>query len=123
MRDIRFLEYAKKISEKSNHHSFKLGCVITKGSRIIGTGCNIIGKTHSESPHKFHTIHAEFNAILNAKNKHNDIYGATAYVFRAWKNGTWAIARPCPTCRNFLIKNGIKEIVYSFQGYFRKENL
>lgn len=119
MRKEYFLSLAKNLSKKSNHHSHKIGCLIVKGNKVLGAGCNLM-KTHPKSPHPFHSSHAEFMAVAKANYK---IKGATAYIYREQKNGTPAISRPCESCWNFLIEHGLKQIVYSFQGNFKQENL
>lgn len=119
MKELRFLKNAKKASLNSNHHLHSIGCTLVKGGRIIGTGFNIL-KTSPRSPNRFFSIHAEVKAILSAK---TDITGATAYIFRQTKDGTMALARPCQSCFDFLISHGIKNIVYSSEGYFKKEKI
>lgn len=119
MKHKRFLSLAKKISKKSDHHHHKMGCVIAQGGTVLGTGFNML-RTHPKSPHPFHSIHAEFMAAMNANYK---IDGATAYIFRQQKNGTWSMAKPCASCLKFLKECGIKKVVYSFQGEYRQERL
>lgn len=120
MRQQYFLELAKKISERSDHHKYKMGCVIARGRKVLGSGFNMT-KTHPKSPHCHRQVHAEFMAALSANLM--EIEGATAYIFRQQKDGTWAIARPCKYCMSFLKKCGIKEVIYSFEGSFRTEEL
>jgi deoxycytidylate deaminase len=119
MRDSYYLAQAKKASKKSNHHRHQLGCVIAKGSEILGVGYNVL-KTHPKSPNPFHQIHAEFMAYINAD---CNVAGATAYVYRQLKNGFQAAAKPCPTCWKFLMDCGIKQVVYSYEGSFKQEKM
>jgi len=78
-------------------------------------------KSHPQSPHRnWKQRHAEFNAVISAD---WDVEGATAYIFREQKDGTLAIAKPCTSCAAFLVSNGVREIVYSFQGSYKKEKL
>lgn len=120
MKQERFLTLAKQVSEKSDHHTYKMGCIIAKGNKVLSSGFNIL-RTHPKSPHAHKSIHAEFMAAISADN--TDLKGATAYVFRQQKNGTWAMAKPCKYCWQFLMECGIKEVVYSFEGSFRTEEL
>jgi deoxycytidylate deaminase len=119
MRQNRFLLLARKESKRSDHHSHKLGCVIVRGSRILGIGHNMM-KTHAKSNHSFKSVHAEFMAILNSG---RNIRGATAYIFREQKNGIPAMSRPCKDCWKLLMEYGIKNVVYSFEGTFVQERL
>lgn len=119
MKQNRFLALAKKASERSDHKDHQLGCVIARGNRILGTGHNMV-KTHTKSPHRFKNIHAEFLAVLNSG---YDIEGATVYVYRQQKDGTPSISRPCPYCWKYLMEQGAKEVVYSFEGSYRQEKI
>lgn len=119
MKQRHFLKMAKRISQKSDHHAHKIGCVVARKNKILGSGFNLI-KTHTKSPHAFKSIHAEFMAALNAN---FDLKGATVYIFREHKNGTWAISKPCSSCWEFLIECGAKEVIYSCEGSFKQEDL
>ena len=113
------MSLAKKASDKSDHHTHKMGCVIAKGSKVLGIGFNAL-KTHPKSPHQFKSIHAEFMAWINAGKK---VEGATAYIFRQQKSGALAMAKPCSDCWQFLVDSGVKQVVYSFEGSYKKESL
>lgn len=119
MKQEHFLSLAKEASKKSDHHTHKLGAVIVRKNRVLGVGHNMM-KTHPKSPHKFHSTHAEFLAILNSG---YDVKGATIYVYRQHKNGKPSMSRPCQCCLNFLIENGIKNVVYSFEGTYVQEKI
>jgi deoxycytidylate deaminase len=119
VRQEYFLKKAKEMSVKSHHHTHKIGCVLVKRNRIIGSSCNTL-KTHPKSPNCYKSIHAEFGAVVDAG---FDVKGATAFVFREQKNGTWAIAKPCFACRNFLIKCGIREVIYTVESSFTYEKM
>lgn len=119
MRTQRLLSLAKQASKKSDHHSYRMGCVIAKGNKVLGIGHNLL-KTHPKSPHTFKNIHAEFMAAINAG---YEIEGATVYVFRQLKDGTFSMAKPCEDCWKFLYECGVKEVVYSFQGSFKQEKI
>lgn len=119
MKQEHFLKLAREASKKSDHHSHKVGCVIVKRNRVIGIGWNLM-KTHPKSPSCYKNIHAEFHATLNANSK---VKGATVYVFRQQKNGIPAISRPCRYCWDFLLAHGAKQVVYSFEGSFKKESI
>ena len=115
----KFLNLAKKLSYSSDHHSHKLGCVVAKGNKILGTGFNLL-KTSPHSPHSFKFIHAEYMAVLNAR---FNVKGATVYIFRQHKNGIPALSKPCPDCHRFLLEQGVAEIIYTYEGSFVKEKI
>jgi len=117
---MRYLRILKRLSLRSNHHSHKISCLIIRSGKIIGRGFNML-KTHPHSPHKnWNQVHAEFHAVLNAG---YDVEGATAYIFRQKKDGSLASSKPCPSCHEFLVKQGIAEIVYTFDKSYKMEKL
>lgn len=92
--------------------------VVIKG-KIVGRGFNLL-KTCPNSPHPFHSKHAEYNAFLDAG---GNIEGSTVYIFRETKNGIVAPARPCTSCYNFLVSKGVKKIVYTIENSFKEEEV
>lgn len=116
---MKYYSLLKKLSYRSNHHTHKVSAIITRGNRVIGKGFNLI-KTHTYSPHPYHHIHAEYLAYLNTD---GDIKGCTVYIFRQYKNGNLALAKPCDSCYKFLVSKGVKNIVYSFQNTFVEEKV
>lgn len=112
---IRYFELAKKLSKKSNHHQYKLGCVIVKGKKIVGLGYNQL-KSHPKSPHKWSQIHAEFHALIGTHTA--DLQGASVYVFRQNKHHELAIAKPCKCCEKMLRDCNVKRVFFTVgSGY------
>jgi len=135
--DKMFIETAQKFAELSNCIRLKVGAVITKDNRIIGTGyngppagvinCNEANgnlRIYSDDPiisieakRKHHIfseqfeIHAEMNAILDMAKRGLSPEGATLYTTIA----------PCTNCAKLVIVSGIKRIVY-LQEYDRDHN-
>lgn len=117
---MKYYNLLKKLSLRSNHHSHQMSCIIIRGNKVIGRGFNML-KTHPHSPHKnFKQIHAEFAAVLNAG---YDVKGATVIIFREKKDGTLAVSKPCTSCHQFLIEQGVEEIVYTFENSFKMEKI
>jgi deoxycytidylate deaminase len=117
---IRYFDLAKKLTAKSTHHSHAIGCVIVQKNRVVSVGWNEM-KTHSKSLHAYKSRHAEFNAILNTPLE--DLQRATAYVYRAHKDGSLALAKPCSSCLKTLQLAGIKKVCYSTENGYMEENL
>lgn len=111
----KYFELAKRLSRKSDHHKFKLGCVIVNGRQIVGLGYNQL-KSHTKSPHVWKRVHSEFHAILGVLPA--DLKGAEVYVYRETKNGDPAIAKPCPVCEKMLCDCGIRHVYFSIKGGF-----
>lgn len=114
----KFFNLARAVSQKSQHPQHKIGAVIVQKNRPVSIGFNQL-KTHRKSLHEWKSIHAEFHAVLGVSK--NDLDGATIYVFREHKDGTPAMARPCPSCLKTLKLAGIKKIAYTTYGNYQEE--
>ena len=106
----KYFDLAKRLSLKSDHCRYCIGCVIVKKSKVVGVGYNQL-KTHPKSPHDYNTIHAEFSAILGVPVA--DLKGATVYVYRENKKGELALAKPCKHCQKMLEGCGVKTVYYT----------
>ena len=103
---------AKVASEKSTY-SFKLGAVIYKGSRALGTGFNEL-KSHPRACKQFVSTHAEQKAIISVLRQwNNHLDNCEIYIYREYKNGKPALALPCPMCMELIKKSGITKIYYT----------
>ena len=92
----RAIELAKRGEGGVNPNPL-VGAVIVKDGQIIGEGAHL----------KYGSLHAERNAIKDAKEKGNDIKGATIYV----------TLFPCNECAKAIIQSGICEVVYDSDKY------
>lgn len=120
---------AKAVSELSDHR-VHVGAVVTMGSRIISSGCNSQSRCHglqvkldkemfgSES---HGPLHAEVDALLPLIRRGADLSNASLYVYRQYKNGTLACARPCARCEKLIRKSGIKRIFYTVENGIAEE--
>lgn len=114
----RFFDLAKKLSYRSDHQQHRLGCVIVKKNRVISVGWNVL-KTHTQSPHPYRSIHAEFSAIIGVDKR--ELKGSDVYVYRENKNGTPALARPCIHCYKCLQQVGVEKIYYTTTDGYKDE--
>lgn len=117
----RYLQLARLLSAKSNY-KIQVGAVIVKHSKPVALGWNII-KSHPRWCHpKQATLHAEIAALVSTN---TSLKGATVYVYRAHRDGTPALARPCANCQAVLAHAGVRSMVYSIAEYpyYRKELL
>jgi deoxycytidylate deaminase len=115
---MKFFKLAKVLSEKSSY-CHKLGAVVVKKNKVIGTGYNKPNKTHPKSNNSFKTVHAELDAILKVNAE--ELNGATIYVYRETKDGLPANAKCCKYCRELLKMVGIKKICYTSDKSFKEE--
>lgn len=116
-----FIQIAIDVAERSTCIRRKVGAVITHNNMIVSSGYNgaphgmehcsdnkelcIRTKNNIPSGHKLElcrAIHAEQNAIIQARCLGRDIQGATIYV----------TTFPCITCAKMIIQSGIETIVY-----------
>lgn len=115
----KHIELAKKTAEKSTY-KFRVGCVIVRGSRIVGFGWNDGVKTHAKSPHPFKSVHAEFDAVLSTKGE--SVAGCDVYVCRILADGSLAMAKPCAHCEAMLRKLKVRRVFYSTSEGWKQED-
>lgn len=113
------MNIAKKLSDKSDHEQFKIGCLAVKKNKIISLGFNKTKtNTHSNTPWK--TTHAELNVLLSADKE--ELKDSTIYLYRQNKKGGLAMSRSCQYCQELLKLAGIKKMCYSTPyGYVEEE--
>lgn len=116
----RYFNLAKKLSQKSDYHSHRLGAVVVRGNEIIGVGFNK-RKTHPLSETRFNNIHAELSAVLNAGLE--DLQGCSIFVYRETRQGQPAMARPCVHCLKLLKQLSVSKIYYTIENGFSHERL
>lgn len=105
---LRFLNVASLISSWSKDPSTKVGVVIVKDNKILGTGYNgfpigieDLPERYNDRPTKYkYVVHAEVNAILNSV---ANIRGADLYL--------WPAGPPCCECTKVVIQSGIKRVI------------
>ena len=116
--DEYFMGVALLAAMRSKDPSTQVGaCIVDKDNRILSTGYNGFpsGCSDDEFPwerdggfcdtkYPF-VVHAELNAILNARGK--NLTGAKIYV----------ALFPCNECAKAIIQAGIKEIIYLSDKY------
>ncbi len=112
-RDRRFMELARRQAIKSNFLRKQVGVVIVKGNRVVASGFN-----HLSHPMylqyggidglKYWSLHAEIDCLSAAP----DVRKATAYLC-AYKKKRFGNSEPCPLCKIYLKKRGIKRVVFS----------
>ena len=90
-----------------------MGAVIVKKKPIMA--CSNIVKTHPiyANPYEGNvgSLHAEIRCVLHLGDE--DLRDSTIYVYREFKNGEPALARPCTMCRTVLREVGVKEVFYT----------
>lgn len=114
-RDEYFLSIANIVAARATCDRLWAGCVIVVDGEIVATGyngapsglpeCDEVGHLMvvegDGRPHCKRTVHAEQNALYQAKKKVRNLQGATVYI-----NAT-----ACEICLSELLKWGVKRIV------------
>lgn len=114
-KDEYFLALSNIVSTRATCDRLWAGCVLVLDGEVVATGyngapsglpeCDEVGHLlvvgDDGKPHCKRTLHAETNALYQAKRKLRNLEGATAYV-----NTT-----PCEICLGELLKWGIRRIV------------
>lgn len=106
--DNHFMRLAREASLMSKDPSTKVGAVIVKDRRVVGTGFNGFPKGIADDARlddrqkKYELIvHAEMNALLDAGREAD---GATLYLY-GFRSA------PCLNCCKHLIQSGVKCVV------------
>lgn len=87
----------------------KHGCVITKGSNIIGEGYN---RAIQHMEHAF-SLHSEVVALSSVRNRSKGFLDdAVMIVVRLGPDGL-KLSNPCARCRRAIEKSGIRKVFYS----------
>ena len=116
--DEYFMGVALLAAERSKDPSTQVGaCIIDNNNRIISTGYNGFPKGCSDDEFPWNrdaaagetkypfVVHAELNAILNARGK--SLSGSKVYV----------ALFPCNECAKAIIQAGISEVIYLSDKY------
>jgi dCMP deaminase len=114
-RDEYFLAIANIVAARATCDRLWCGCVLVLDGEIVSTGYNgapsglpecdevghlmVLGDDGRE--HCKRTVHAELNALYQARKRYPNLRGATAYI-----TGT-----PCENCLSELLKCGVRRVV------------
>ena len=112
----------------------KIGCIAVYHGTILVKGWNS-DKTQTDQarvnylrfnedhgqhyyPHK---IHAEQSVLSRIKFLDIDFSKVTLFIYREYKSGKFALARPCKSCEKAIRDLGIKTVVYTTDGGYAIE--
>ena len=124
------MKLAFKMAMISDHPDHPVGAAIMNNGKILSAGCNQGFKTHTyvqrhgiKNGHSNNrTIHAELAAVFKIKNKKN-LKGATIFVYRHRKDGSFGMSRPCCMCMDILKHYGFKRIIYTTEQGIVEEKI
>ncbi len=122
--DEYFMGVALLAAERSKDPNTQVGaCIVDEDNRIVSTGYNGFpygcsddeypwsreGKNAEDTKYGY-VVHAELNAILNARGR--SVVGTRLYV----------ALFPCNECAKAIIQSGIREVVYLSDKYANQPN-
>lgn len=110
------LNRARKEAGKSTFSRARMGAVITKGGRVLSSGCNQTRYSKYAARNQFKSIHAEEAAIIQILRRPNGLQllaGATIFITRIKKDGSTGLAKPCPQCQSLINSVGIKKVIHT----------
>lgn len=114
VKDIKFLEKACRLAEKSPL-SFKLGCVAVLAGKIIESGYNSFKNSSSNIFIKNScSCHAEMDVLHKCSKKKgfNKFNKITLYIARINNHNNLRASKPCMVCLKYINQKNIKKIVY-----------
>ena len=104
---MNYLEMATRLAKADVHKysahrkNFLFSGVAVRQDGSITCGNNIL--TELPNPN----AHAEKRILSKAG------YGATLYLVRIKRDGTWAMAKPCRHCETFIKNMKVRKVVYT----------
>ena len=133
-KQMQFFEKAANVAATSEFFKHHIGCVAVLKNRIVSASPNKL-KTHpiqaeydkfryncSSDLQNMHSLHAEI-ACLNMIKQDISFKDLELYIVRLRKSGEYGLARPCPSCFQFILQKGIWRINYSTNYGFATEYL
>lgn len=127
-----YFKVAKAMSELSDFKQQHIGCVAVSGHKIISSGYNTCKTNPLQkrlNVHRFEadtpaTAHAELNCLLPLINRKDiDFSNITLYIYREYKNGALALAKPCASCEALIKNLGIRHIYYTGNNSYINEEI
>ena len=136
MSDDHLFRITREVSLQATYcGSARIGCIAVYRGTILAKGCNS-DKTHTTQA-KFNVyrfknsgnrylpdkLHSEMTVLQKIKYLDIDFSRLHLYVYREWKDGTIAMARPCEACFAAIRALGIRHIHYTTNHGFAYEKL
>lgn len=127
-----YFEAAKAIAQLSDFPRIKIGAVAVYRHHIISSGCNTCKTSPLQKQYNIYrfsedtpaSTHAEIDCLKPLVGRRDiDFKNVELYIYREYKNGDLALARPCLSCMALIQKLGIKSIYYTNNGGFSHEEI
>ena len=127
-----YFKTAKVIAELSDFPRVKIGCCAVYKHKIVSSGCNSMKTNPTQKRFNVHrfdadtpaTIHAELSCLLPLINRKDIDFGnVSLYIYREYKSGDLALARPCASCEALIKSLGIRNIYYTGNKSYISEEI
>lgn len=127
-----YFKAAKGMSELSDFRQHHIGAVAVCGHKIISSGYNSCKTNPAQKRlniHRFNadtpaTIHAELSCLLPLINRKDiNFSDVSLYIYREYKNGDLALAKPCASCEALIRSLGIRNIYYTGNKSYISEEI
>lgn len=127
-----YFKAAKSVSELSDFKQQHIGAVAVYGHKIISSGFNScktnptqkrlnIYRFNADTPA---TVHAELSCLLPLINRKDiDFSNVSLYVYRQYKNGDLALAKPCASCLALIKSLKIRHLYYTGNNSYINEEI
>lgn len=106
----KYMQMAAKMAlENFSYKDYSLACVAIRNDGVLVKSTNgVVPRTLKTSKKTaLPSAHAEIRALKKAGK------GAILYVARVWRNGDWALSRPCTTCQAMIKNRGVRIVYYT----------
>ena len=127
-----YFKAARAMSELSNFKQHHIGCVAVYKHKIIASGFNSYKTNPTQkrlNTHRFEadtpaTIHAELSCLLPLINRRDiEFSNVSLYIYREYKSGELALAKPCASCEALIRSLGIRRIYYTGNKSYINEEI
>ena len=119
----KYFDLAKNASKFSDFPKYHIGAILVYKNRVISVGWNVRKENPLQKKYNEYRgfnvdtakncLHAEMMCIVKAKKLDVDWSKVSIFVYREFKNGKLALAKPCPACMQAIKDIGIKNIYYT----------
>jgi dCMP deaminase len=114
--DKLFIDIALRVAEESKSINLKVGCVLVRENRVVGTGINGLPSGFEpdvlegeDGKDTIDVVHAEMNALLDCAKRGVSTDGCTIYLTH----------NSCRNCASSIKQAGIVEV--KFLNYYRDQ--
>lgn len=136
--DAHLFRLARECSLKSDYTGggrAHIGTVISYKGTVLAKGYNTDKTSTSQSRFNVERFkdsgnrylpskcHSEMSALQKVKYLDIDFSKVKVFVYREFRNGDLAMCRPCPACLRAIKEMGIKQIYYTTEDGYVKEEL